>query len=62
MQYPEEKWDDHLPDYYRGVPALVTDQQGRERNGIVAKGADCDALCLEIKEKLEDKLKDLLKR
>ncbi|NIP97407.1 MAG: NADH-quinone oxidoreductase subunit D, partial [Akkermansiaceae bacterium] len=31
MQYPEEKWDDHLPDYYRGVPALVTDQQGRER-------------------------------
>jgi len=31
MQYPEKKWDDHLPDYYRGVPALVTDEQGRER-------------------------------
>ena len=22
MQYPEEKWDEHLPAYYRGVPAL----------------------------------------
>ena len=22
MQYPEEKWDENLPDYYRGVPAL----------------------------------------
>jgi NADH-quinone oxidoreductase subunit I len=31
MQYPEQKWDDHLPDYYRGVPALVTDEKGRER-------------------------------
>lgn len=31
MQYPEQKWDDHLPDYYRGVPTLVTDEQGRER-------------------------------
>ena len=31
MQYPEQKWDDQLPDYYRGVPALVTDEQGRER-------------------------------
>ena len=31
MQYPEQKWDDHLPDYFRGVPALVTDEQGRER-------------------------------
>lgn len=31
MQYPEQKWDDHLPEYYRGVPALVTDEQGRER-------------------------------
>ena len=31
MQYPEEKWDSHLPEYYRGVPALVTDEQGRER-------------------------------
>lgn len=31
MQYPEEKWDEHLPEYYRGVPALVTDEQNRER-------------------------------
>ena len=31
MQYPEEKWDDQLPDYYRGAPALVTDEQDRER-------------------------------
>ncbi|NCF12331.1 MAG: 4Fe-4S dicluster domain-containing protein [Verrucomicrobiaceae bacterium] len=31
MQYPETKWDDQLPDYYRGVPALVTDEKGRER-------------------------------
>ena len=31
MQYPEQKWDSQLPDYYRGAPALVTDEQGRER-------------------------------
>ncbi|MBK1789996.1 NuoI/complex I 23 kDa subunit family protein [Persicirhabdus sediminis] len=31
MQYPETKWDDQLPEYYRGVPALVTDEIGRER-------------------------------
>ncbi|MBT7959436.1 MAG: 4Fe-4S binding protein [Akkermansiaceae bacterium] len=31
MQYPEQKWDDQLPDYYRGVPALVTDEEQRER-------------------------------
>ncbi len=31
MQYPEQKWDNELPDYYRGAPALVTDEQGRER-------------------------------
>ncbi len=31
MQYPEQKWDDHLPDHYRGAPALVTDEQDRER-------------------------------
>jgi NADH-quinone oxidoreductase subunit I len=31
MQYPEQKWDDQLPEYYRGVPALVTDEQDRER-------------------------------
>jgi NADH-quinone oxidoreductase subunit I len=31
MQYPEQKWDDQLPEYYRGAPALVTDEQGRER-------------------------------
>ena len=31
MQYPEQKWDAHLPDHYRGAPALVTDEQDRER-------------------------------
>ncbi len=31
MQYPEEKWDSHLPDHYRGAPALVKDEQDRER-------------------------------
>jgi NADH-quinone oxidoreductase subunit I len=31
MEYPEQKWDEHLPDYYRGAPALVTDEQNRER-------------------------------
>jgi NADH-quinone oxidoreductase subunit I len=31
MQYPEEKWDDQLPEHARGAPALVTDEQGRER-------------------------------
>jgi len=31
MQYPEQKWDEQLPEYYRGAPALVTDEQDRER-------------------------------
>src|SRR5437867_4493396 len=31
MQYPEEKWDASLPDYYRGAPALVRDEDGRVR-------------------------------
>jgi NADH-quinone oxidoreductase subunit I len=31
MQYPEEKWDSHLPPHYRGAPALVADEHGRER-------------------------------
>lgn len=31
MQYPEERWDAHLPDHYRGAPTLVTDDKGRER-------------------------------
>ena len=31
MQYPEEKWDSQLPEYYRGAPALVKDEVGRER-------------------------------
>ena len=31
MQFPEQRWDDHLPEYYRGAPALVTDEQDRER-------------------------------
>lgn len=31
MQYPEEKWDDSMPEHYRGAPALVTDEHDRER-------------------------------
>jgi len=31
MQYPEEKWDANMPDYYRGAPTLVKDAHGRER-------------------------------
>jgi NADH-quinone oxidoreductase subunit I len=31
MQYPEQKWDASLPEHYRGAPALVTDEHGRER-------------------------------
>ena len=31
MQYPEEKWDSKLPEHYRGAPALVTDEHGKER-------------------------------
>lgn len=31
MQYPEQKWDSHLPEYYRGAPTLVKDEWGRER-------------------------------
>ena len=31
MQYPEQKWDSHLPDHYRGAPALVRDTDGRVR-------------------------------
>src|SRR5260370_39370815 len=30
MQYPEERWDAHLPEHYRGAPTLVTDQHRRE--------------------------------
>ena len=31
MQYPEEKWDENLPEHYRGAPTLVKDEHGRER-------------------------------
>jgi len=31
MQYPEERWDDHLPPNYRGTPTLVTDEHGKPR-------------------------------
>lgn len=31
MQYPEEKWDSHLPEHYRGAPTLVKDEHERER-------------------------------
>jgi NADH-quinone oxidoreductase subunit I len=29
LQYPEEKWE--LPSFYRGVPSLVKDTEGREK-------------------------------
>ena len=31
MQYPEQRWDASLPDWYRGAPTLVKDEHGRER-------------------------------
>ena len=31
MEYPNEKWDEELPDHYRGAPTLVKDEHGRER-------------------------------
>jgi NADH-quinone oxidoreductase subunit I len=31
MQYPEEKWDSHMPEHYRGAPTLVKDEHDRER-------------------------------
>ncbi|MEQ1860450.1 MAG: NADH-quinone oxidoreductase subunit I [Chthoniobacteraceae bacterium] len=31
MEYPEQKWDAHMPEHYRGAPTLVTDGHGRER-------------------------------
>lgn len=31
MRYPEERWDSNLPEHYRGAPALVKDELGRER-------------------------------
>ena len=31
MQYPEQRWDEKLPEHYRGAPALVKDEQDRER-------------------------------
>ena len=31
MQYPEERWDEHLPPNYRGTPTLVTDDHGKPR-------------------------------
>ena len=31
MQYPEQRWDKHLPPWYRGAPALVKDEHGKDR-------------------------------
>ncbi len=31
MPFPEQRWDEHLPSYYRGAPALVRGEDGRER-------------------------------
>ncbi|MBU3666018.1 MAG: NADH-quinone oxidoreductase subunit I [Chthoniobacterales bacterium] len=31
MQYPEQRWDGSMPEWYRGAPTLVRDEHGRER-------------------------------
>ena len=31
MPFPEQRWDDRLPEYYRGAPTLVRGEDGRER-------------------------------
>ena len=31
MKYPEQRWDSQLPPWYRGAPALVKDEHGKER-------------------------------
>src|SRR4029453_18785202 len=31
MEYPEQKWNSYMPDYYRGAPALVKDEKDRVR-------------------------------
>ena len=31
MQYPEQRWDSQLPPWFRGAPALVKDEHGKER-------------------------------
>ena len=31
MPFPEQRWDAHLPSYYRGAPTLVRGEDGRER-------------------------------
>jgi len=36
-----------------GLTGLFVNRKGRERDGIVAKGAECEALCRELKGKLE---------
>ena len=36
MQYPEEKWDTHMPEHYRGAPTLVRDVAGRPGRRLLA--------------------------
>ena len=31
MPFPEQRWDSHMPSYYRGAPTLVRGEDGRER-------------------------------
>jgi hypothetical protein len=38
MQYPEERWDSHLPSWYRGAPALVKDELPTLRVHLPAAG------------------------
>ncbi len=31
MPFPEQRWDERMPEYYRGAPTLVRGEDGRER-------------------------------
>jgi ferredoxin len=42
MQYPEQRWDSQITSWYRGAPALVKDEHGKER--CVARRL-CEFIC-----------------
>ena len=42
MQYPEERWDKHLPSWYRGAPALVKDEHGKT---AAWRASSCEFIC-----------------
>ncbi len=47
MQYPEARWDKHLPKYYRGAPVLVKGEDGRERCVSCQLCGMCEEACPE---------------